>query len=296
MPVEKSETPELLVSHLGWADAEARRISEPMRKKLKHVTKELTTALGSLSLRSVTTDDIRKIREGWNLAPITTQKRLEVIRSFFRFCVDSGWIDRNPAKAVKLPVVHFEPTLPYTSEEMEKILWAADTIREIHPKMKPGIERKVRALILVMRYSGLRISDAVTMQPGRVKEGKIFLYQAKTKHPVWVPVPEEVTKILTEIQQGNSYYFWSGIGKLKSSLTAWQEKLKKVFVIAGIPDGHGHRLRDTFSVSLLEKGVGIEVVSMLLGHQDIKITQRHYSPWIRSRQLALEQAVQAALK
>jgi site-specific recombinase XerD len=61
--------------------------------------------------------------------------------------------------------------------------------------------------------------------------------------------------------------------------------------MAGIEDGHSHRLRDTFSVDLLQKGVSLETVSMLLGHTSIKTTQRHYAPWVKSRQDALEKAV-----
>ncbi len=32
----------------------------------------------------------------------------------------------------------------------------------------------------------------------------------------------------------------------------------------------------------------MEEVSILLGHSNIKITQKHYSPWVRDRQLQLE--------
>jgi site-specific recombinase XerD len=273
------------------SDAVARHLSEPTIKKIRHVCGELTRELGAVSLRSVTVDDIRKIRECWKLSALTAQKRLEMMRSFFRFCVDSGWIDRNPAAAVKLPVVHQSPTLPFNSSEMERILWAADTVREIHPEMPEGKERKVRAFILLMRYSGVRISDAVTLTPDRVKDGKIFLYQAKTKQPVWVPVPDEVVRILSEIHDKSTYYFWSGVGKVKTGITQWQEDLKKVFVIAGIPDGHAHRLRDTFAVSLLEKGVDLKNVSILLGHTSIRATEKHYAPWVRSRQIALEEAI-----
>jgi hypothetical protein len=42
--------------------------------------------------------------------------------------------------------------------------------------------------------------------------------------------------------------------------------------------------RDTFAVELLLKGVPLERVSILLGHSSIKVTERHYSPWIRERQ------------
>ncbi|MGA7852659.1 MAG: hypothetical protein WCA15_04980 [Candidatus Acidiferrales bacterium] len=38
----------------------------------------------------------------------------------------------------------------------------------------------------------------------------------------------------------------------------------------------------------------IEEVAVLLGHSDIKITQRHYNPWVRARQEQLEAHVQRA--
>ncbi len=42
--------------------------------------------------------------------------------------------------------------------------------------------------------------------------------------------------------------------------------------------------------SLLEKGVPLETVAILLGNT-IKIAEKHYAPWVRSRQIALEDAV-----
>ena len=137
---------------------------------------------------------------------------------------------------------------------MGKILEAAERIRETHPKMLLGCEKRLKALILLMRYSGLRISDAVGLKRETIGSGgRLFLYQAKTGHPVVVPVPDFVMKALKDCDEGNEYYFWTGMGKLKSGLTEWQDRLKKVFTMAGIPDGHGHRLRDSFAVSLLER-------------------------------------------
>src|SRR2546423_263022 len=46
--------------------------------------------------------------------------------------------------------------------------------------------------------------------------------------------------------------------------------------------------RDTFSVELLLAGVPIERVSILLGHQSVRITEKHYAPWVRARQEQLE--------
>jgi integrase/recombinase XerD len=52
-----------------------------------------------------------------------------------------------------------------------------------------------------------------------------------------------------------------------------------------------HRLRDTFAVDLLEKGVPLEEVSKLLGHESIKTTKRHYSKWMKGRQDRLDTLV-----
>ena len=59
-------------------------------------------------------------------------------------------------------------------------------------------------------------------------------------------------------------------------------------ILADIPDGHPPRFRDTFSVELLLAGVPIERVSILLGHQGARITEKHYAPWVRARQERLE--------
>jgi integrase/recombinase XerD len=74
----------------------------------------------------------------------------------------------------------------------------------------------------------------------------------------------------------------------------WQQSLQTLFSIAGVSGGHAHRLRDTFAVELLLTGVPLDRVSVLLGHQSIRITERHYAPWTRSRQEQLETDLQRA--
>jgi integrase/recombinase XerD len=68
------------------------------------------------------------------------------------------------------------------------------------------------------------------------------------------------------------YYFWSGYGKTKSCVGDYQRAFKTLYKLAEVENGHAHRWRDTFAVELLLKRVPIADVSVLLGHQSVKIT------------------------
>jgi integrase len=133
----------------------------------------------------------------------------------------------------------------------------------------------------------------VTLPEDRLVGGnKLFLCTAKSGAPVYCPLPDVVVEALRSCPRTNArYYFWSGVSQPKSTVGDWQRSLKKLFALAGIPDGHAHRFRDTFAVELLLAGVPMERVSMLLGHRSVKVAEKHYAPWVRARQEQLEQDV-----
>jgi hypothetical protein len=52
--------------------------------------------------------------------------------------------------------------------------------------------------------------------------------------------------------------------------------------------------RDTFAVENLLAGVPIDQVSLLLGHKSVKITEKHYAPFVKARQEQLTASVRKA--
>jgi integrase/recombinase XerD len=186
--------------------------------------------------------------------------------------------------ATRLPKTD-PPTLPFEVQEMRNILAACAK----YPDRLNAV--RLRALVLLLRYSGLRIRDAVTLERNRIQGEKLFLYTAKTGTPVWCPLPPFVVEALDSITGNARYFFWSGTSKPKAAVGDYQRALRKLFELASVSDGHEHRFRDTFAVELLLQGVPIERVAKLLGHKSIAVTEKHYSAWVRARQQQLESDV-----
>jgi integrase len=127
------------------------------------------------------------------------------------------------------------------------------------------------------------------MRRDRIEKNRLFLYTQKTGVPVHSVLPDFVLQALEASPRTcERFYFWTGISKLHSAVGKWQRRLQRLFELAEITKGHAHRFRDTFAVELLLAGVPIERVSVLLAHQSIRVTERHYAPWTRSRQEQLE--------
>jgi site-specific recombinase XerD len=268
------------------SQSEANGLSEDTVKKYKLLKREFEAFFGDVPLRSLSVDSVSQFRESWNMSNISARKKIERLRSFFKFCVDREWIEKNPAKGLKLPKEDNLPTLPFTSEEWEKIRWAVD----LYPDRPEGRRKQILAFLLLLRYTGLRIRDVTCLQRNRIQDKKIFLYTQKTGAPVLLPLSDEVLGAVSDVSGTGEYLFWSGNGNPKSSVADWQRSLRKLFDVAGIENGHAHRFRDSFAVELLLHGISLENVAIILGNT-ARIVEKHYAPWVQARQDALEAAV-----
>jgi integrase/recombinase XerD len=193
------------------------------------------------------------------------------------------------------------PTLPLTAKEYAHLLATIPDTFSGHHAFAPDKARKVRAFVQLMRWSGLAISDAASLERSEIQYDKgkrlhrIVTSRQKTGTHVSVPLPPEIaTEVLTVLNGNPQYVFWSGNGLVSSTVTHWQDDLCKLFKAAGITSAGNmlsHRLRDTFAMDLLEKGVPLEEVSKMLGHESIKTTERHYAKWVKGRQDRLDMLV-----
>jgi integrase/recombinase XerD len=262
------------------------------------------------ALRLITVDHLRGLRETWqgrkrktetgefiqeNISPVSIAKKTQLLRSFFRFCQDSGWIFENPAKKLRQPIVDSPQTVPFTEEEFQRILAATYQYRDSKGRTGQENSQRLRALVLVMRWTGLRIQDTAQLRCDHVQDDTIVVRQTKTRVDVRVPVPPEVIAALEQCPRSSrEYFFWSGESTILSRVGDWHRSLSTLFSLAGIKGGHSHKFRHLFSVSLLAKGVPLETVSILLGHKSIRVTERYYAAFVPARRTTVEEAVKRA--
>lgn len=279
-------------------DAVARNVRAGTIKNLRVLLTQLerfAEQKGLKLIKAFKSEHAREFREGWTFSAMTASKKLERLRSFFRFCRDSDWIDTNPCDKVKPPKVDQAPTLPFTREEMKRIVAACDRVPDNYGRLGGLPAKRIKALVLLLRYSGLRIGDAVMLPVKNLDGSRLLLYTQKTGVPVYVPLPPFVAQALNALPRGNpQFFFWTGASTPGTTTGKWRTRLARLFTLAKVEDGHPHRFRDTFAVELLLKGVPLDQVSILLGHSSVGITERHYSPWVKARQERLEELVQAS--
>ena len=292
------------------ADAVSRSVETSTLKKLETIFRKQflvwTRVEGIEYLDELELDTLLNFRNTWEDGPLAKQKKQSRVIGFFWACVRRRYLTENPAiglgkiKVVQIPTDYFPP------DEFERII-AATYIRRGDRgggDVKAN-QTRLRTMTLLMRWSGLRIRDAVTLERHRLNGDSLLLYQAKTGTPVYVPLPPHVVEALENIPPGPKpnprYFFWSGNGDPKSAVADWQRSYRRLFKTADIrtADGekkrcHPHMFRDTFAVEMLLAGVPIDQVSLLLGHASVKITEKSYAPFVKARQLQLQESVRNA--
>jgi integrase/recombinase XerD len=307
-PKEEPATLEQAVTEY-LADARARELRHSTLYKLELLFKKQFLEwckqgdykfLHEIDLRAV-----QAFRSSWKDGALAKKKKQERLTGFFWFCIRAGWIAQNPTANLGRISVNQTPTDYFTREEFDKIVDATYVYQPKGWKECRNQATRLRILTLLMRWSGLRIRDAITLERSRLVGDNVLLYQAKTRTPVYVPLPPEVAEALRAIPPGPKsnprYFFWSGNGDPKSAVADCQRSYRRLFPIAGLEQLDGtpkrcfpHMFRDTFAVEMLLAGVPIDQVSMLLGHTSVKITEKHYAPWVKARQDQLAANVRLA--
>jgi site-specific recombinase XerD len=196
---------------------------------------------------------------------ISSQSRnlfLNAIKFYYRNVAKSlQKIETQSAKKPKsLPVV-------LSRTEIRKIIESSK-----NPKHK---------LLLSLAYgAGLRVSEVIALkvQDLDFDELTIHIKQAKGQKDRISVMPDSLVNDMKNLVSGKSKYdfvFGSERGGKLTTRTA-QKVFENALRNSGVKkDATFHSLRHSFATHLLENGVDVRYVQELLGHQNIRTTQRY---------------------
>ncbi len=263
----------------------SRDVEPSTRRKYDRVKARLIEFATARHIEHVSDFDLEELdayRAARKLNALSWSKELQHLRTFFAFCQKRKWTEENPAREMDMPKgPKPKPRLPYTNEEIAKILAACDTFG--HAQYERS---RARALILLMRWFGLRVSDAATFERDRIRDDQVFINAMKNVHPLWLPLSEypdvqfalDVLPAPLGAPADCKYYFWTGLGGRDGHIKTVDRTLQAVFRKSGVKDASAHRFRHTLTTQILVNGGSIEDAANILGDSPAVI-RKHYAKY-----------------
>lgn len=253
------------------------------KRKYRRVLGYLGDICGAKSIRYVDQVDVELMdryalsrgKESWGWV-----KEIEVLVQFFEFCRDREWTLKNPARSLKRPrMIEANDVVPYTHDDIIAIISACDKFGKTSYE-----RRRARAMVLLMRYAGPRISDVVTLSRDHIRGTRLEKRAVKNNRWIRVELPTSVLDALEALPlpkgaaEDNRRFFAKDTATLRSLVKGAWRTLAAVFKLSGVAGAHPHRFRHTLASELLAKGGTIQEVAAILGDSPITIS-RYYAKW-----------------
>ncbi len=273
---------------------------------------QFVAGLGVVNLLDIRTEHILAYRNQLEGATNTRAKKIYRLIGFFEFAVEMGWLTRNIARAQSVIIKYSDQQTPkaLTDAQFTQLL---DAVPRVNGQTTDEQCSKLRSLVLLMRWSGLAVRDAVTIERSRFEKNggdgfyRLFLRRAKTGHPTFATLRSDVVEqIFSGANPRGRYLFVDAVPETEKGLNVlvkrWGDLFRKLGDAADLKDADGqpyhftsHSLRHSFVYFCLNAGLPTEDIATLIGDSP-QIVLQHYSEWITGRQQRLDERLKQILK
>ncbi|WP_435136752.1 tyrosine-type recombinase/integrase [Formosa sp. A9] len=205
----------------------------------------------------------------------TINKIIQRFRRSVRYAVSEGYLNRDPfmlykSKRVKSKVVFL------SNDQLALLESKTFTISRI---------QKIKDMFVFCCYTGLGFKEMSSLKKSQIVksfDGNLWIriHRNKTDRDYSIPLLPQAYKILCMYANEDSGYVFPSISN--ANFNAY---LKEIAAIIKLDFNLTHHVaRKTFaSTVLLYNNVPMEIVSELLGHSSIKVTQESYAKVVQSR-------------
>lgn len=217
-------------------------------------------------LEEITADQIRyylAVRSARDKLSKTSQdNELRVLKSFFKWCSGEEYIERNPTENIKAVKKEKRIKRPFSETELE-------LIRE-----KAGSKRD-RAIVEVLYSTGVRVSELCGMNISDIADDEIVVFgKGEKERTVYLNARAKIaiSEYLKTRTDNDNALFVGERTKKRLNKGGVERIISELGKSAGVPNCHPHRFRRTAGTIALNRGMPLEQVQQMLGHEDIATT------------------------
>lgn len=270
----------------------AKTVSGRTDRTIEFYKKSISNTLTKINKTAdeITTDDIRyymalrERRDG--VSQVTVGNEFRALSSFYTWMRKEEIITKNPCEKIERPKQRKKQKKAFTEIEIEKIRAKCRSYRET-------------AIVETLLSTGCRVTELVLMKIEDLRDDSIVVHGKGEKDRIVYLNAKAIMAIqryLEERKDSNPYIFCGGKditamkGVSRRELPQWytnpdyvsdthadkgtiEATVRKIGKNAGVDKVHPHRFRRTCATMALRRGMPIEQVSKMLGHENIETTQ-----------------------
>lgn len=232
----------------------------------------MTAAVGK-PVQRITTDDIRQYLTTYQMqrksSKVTIDNIRRILATFYSWLEDEDYIVKSPVRRIHKVKTAKVIKETYTDEALERMRDNCDSLRDL-------------AIIDLLASSGMRVGELVALNRddinfnerecvvfGKGNKERLVYFDARTKI--------HLQNYLDNRTDGNPALFVTLRAPYnRLQIGGVEMRLRQLGRRLSIPKVHPHKFRRTLATSAIDKGMPIEQVQQLLGHQKIDTTM-HYA-------------------
>ncbi len=252
----------------------AKRVEGCSDKSMHYYRSTLNNAIKKIgkNIRHITTDDLRSYLNDYQLTSGATKVTVDNIRrilsSFFSWLEDEDYIVKSPVRRIHKVKVGKTVKETYSDEALEQMRDHCEGIRDL-------------ALIDLLASTGMRVGELVKLNRNDIdfenrecivtgkgdKQRRVY-FDARTKI--------HLQRYLAERIDDNPALFVSLLAPYdRLQISGVEIRLRRLGRELNIPKVHPHKFRRTLATMAIDKGMPIEQVQHLLGHQSLDTTLQY---------------------
>ncbi len=252
----------------------AKRVEGCSEKSLRYYESTIRNMLESINKPEcqITTEDLRSYLDTYQrrgtVSKVTLDNVRRILSSFFAWLEDEDYIVKSPVRRIHKVKTGKTVKETYTDESLEMMRDHCDNLRDL-------------AMIDLLASTGIRVGELVKLNRSDVdfenrecivfgkgnKERKVY-FDARTKI--------HLQRYLAERSDESDALFVSLLNPFERlQISGVEIRLRKIGRELNFQKVHPHKFRRTLATMAIDKGMPIEQVQQLLGHQSIDTTLQY---------------------